>query len=195
MHCTNDDENNNVMDGIEVIDLCSVSWCKNDGVSEEKESEKQESQDKSKHNELDRKVAELKTVRDKATIKKVNIESVVMCWEPTESLAEKEPYDEPEKVINKLVETTGKQKHEEEHVGSTLDTGNQLNISIKEFSWEKADDRSTLETEEHEQQELVYITNLEDGLRMNGTKLYDEKGPTEKKPAARSRHIEEPPPP
>ena len=148
MHCTNDDENNNEMDGIDVIDLYSVSWCKNDAVSEEKESEKQESKDKSKHNESDRKVAELKTVRDESTIKKDNIESAMMCWEPTESLAEKEPYDEPEKVINRLVETTGKQKHEEEHVGPTLDTGNQLNISIKEFSWEKADDRSTLETEE-----------------------------------------------
>ena len=58
MHCTNDDENNNEMDGIEVTDLCSVSWCKNDAVSEGKESAKQESQDKSKHDEMDKKVAE-----------------------------------------------------------------------------------------------------------------------------------------
>ena len=52
-----------------------------------------------------------------------------------------------------------------------------------------------METEEHEQLELVYITNLEDGLRKSGTKLYDEEGPDEKKLAARSRLIEEPPPP
>ena len=64
MHCTNDDENNNEMDGIEVIDLCSVSQCRNDAVSEGKESTKQESQAKSKHDEMDKKVAELKTVRD-----------------------------------------------------------------------------------------------------------------------------------
>ena len=51
MHCTDDDENNNEMDGIEVIDLCSVSRCRNDTISEEKESAMQESQDKSKHNE------------------------------------------------------------------------------------------------------------------------------------------------
>ena len=38
----------------------------------------------------------------------------------------------------------------------------------------------------------MYITNLEDGLRNNGTKLYDEKDPNEKKPAARNRLSEEP---
>ena len=124
MHCTNDDENNNEMDGIEVIDLCSVSQCKNHAVYEEKESEKQESQDKSKHDETDRKKVELKTLRDKSTIKKDNIKSAMMCWEPTESLAEEEPHNEPEKVTNKLVKTTEKQKHEEEHVRPTLDTGN-----------------------------------------------------------------------
>ena len=40
-------------------------------------------------------------------------------------------------------------------------------------------DGSTLETEEYDQQQIVCITNLEDGLRKNGTKLYDEKGPNE----------------
>ena len=51
MRCTDDDENNNEMDGIEVIDLCSVSRCRNDTISEGKESTMQESQDKSKHDE------------------------------------------------------------------------------------------------------------------------------------------------
>ena len=45
-------------------------------------------------------------------------------------------------------------------------------------------------TEEPEQQEIVYITNLEGGLRKNSTKLYNEEGPN-KKPAARNRLIEE----
>ena len=48
-----------------------------------------------------------------------------------------------------------------------------------------------METEELEQQEIVYITNLEHGLRKNGTKLYDEEGLNEKN-AARNRLIEEP---
>ena len=67
-----------------------------------------------------------------------------------------------------------------EHVGPTLDTGSRLKISIEEFSWEREDDGSTLELEEPKQQEIVYITNLEDGLLKNGTKLYNEEGPNEK---------------
>ena len=51
MRCTDDDENNNEMDGVEVIDLCSVSRCRNDTISEGKESAMQESQDKLKHDE------------------------------------------------------------------------------------------------------------------------------------------------
>ena len=47
-------------------------------------------------------------------------------------------------------------------------------------------------TEEPEQQEIVYITNLEDGLQKDGTALYDEKGPNKTRPAARNRPIEVP---
>ena len=164
IRCTDDDENNNEMDGIEVIDLCSVSRCRNDVISEGKESAMQESQDKSKHDKTNKKVDELKTIRDKSTTKKDNVESAMMCWEFTESLAEEELREEPEKVANKLVEMTEKQKHEEEHVEPTLNTGNRLKISIEGFRWEREGDGSTLGTEEPEQQEIVYITNLEDGL-------------------------------
>ena len=63
---------------------------------------------------------------------------------------------------------------------------------IEEFIWEREDDGSTLETEEPKQQEVVYITNLENSLQKDGTELYDEEGPNEKKPAARNRLVEEP---
>ena len=178
--CTNDDKNNNEMGEIEVIDLCSVSQCKIDAVSEGKESTKQESRDKSNHDETSGKVVDLMTIKDGSTTKMDIVESAMMCWEHTESLVEEEPHDAPEKVSNKHVETTEKQKHEEEHVGPTLNTGNRLKISIDEFSWEKEDDGSTLETEEHKQQQLVYITNLKNGLRNNGTTVYDEEDPNEK---------------
>ena len=46
--------------------------------------------------------------------------------------------------------------------------------------------------EEPEQQQIVYITNLEDGLRKDGTTLDEEEIPNEKKPAARKRPIEVP---
>ena len=38
----------------------------------------------------------------------------------------------------------------------------------------------------------MYITNLEGGLQKDGTKLYEEEGPNNKKPAAKNRHFEEP---
>ena len=51
---------------------------------------------------------------------------------------------------------------------------------IKEFSWETEDDESTLDTQETEQPQLVYMTNLEGGLQKDGTKLYKEEGPNNK---------------
>ena len=191
-HCTDGNENNDDMDGVEVIDLCSVSRSGTDMISEGKESAMQESQDKSKHDEINKKAAESKTVRNESTTKKDNVESAMMCWESTENFVEKEHREEPEKMTNKPVETTEKQKHEEEHVEPTLNIGNRLKISIEEFSWEREGNGPTLGGEEPEQQQIVYITNLEDGLRKDGTTLYEEEIPNEKKPAARNRPIEVP---
>ena len=144
----------------------------------------QESPDKSKHDETNKKVAELKTIRDESTTKKDNVESAMMCWESTESLSEKVHRKEPEKMANKLVETMEKRKHEEEHVEPTLNTGNRLKISIEEFSSEREGSGSTLGTEEPEQQEIVYITNLEDGLQKD--QHCTIKNARTKKPAARN---------
>ena len=173
MYCTNNDENNNEMNGVEVIDLCSVSQSKNDTVSEEKESAKQESWDKSKHDGTDKMETELKTMESDSTTKNDKVEYAMMCWEPMSNFSEGKPQEEPEKTTKKHVEKTEKQKYGEEHVGPTLDTRSRLNISIEEFSWEREANASTLETEEAGQQEIVYITNLKDGLRDYSTKLYN----------------------
>ena len=63
---------------------------------------------------------------------------------------------------------------------------------IEEFSWETEDNGSTLDTQETEQPQLVYITNLEGGLQKDGTKLYGEEDPNNNKPAAKNRHFEKP---
>ena len=105
---------------------------------------------------------------------------------------EEEPHKEPEKVRKKPVEKMEKPKHKEEHFKPTLNTGNQQKISIEEFSWEREDDGSTLDMEELEQQQLVYITNLKNGLQKDSMKLCDEEGPNEKKPASENRLIDEP---
>ena len=85
-----------------------------------------------------------------------------------------------------------KPKDGEEHAGSTLHTGNSLKLSIEEFCWGMEDDKLTLDTQETAQQELVYITNLEDDLQNNGTKLNEEKDPKDKKTAAKNRPFERP---
>ena len=147
-----------------MIDLCIVSQSKNDTFSDGKESLKQESQDKSKHDGTDKMEDELKTMRNESTTKMEKAESAMMCWEPTNNLLKEDTHEEPEKVAKEPAEKTEKQKHEEEHVGPTLDTGSRLKISIEEFSWEREANGSTLETEEPDQQQIVYIMNLEDGL-------------------------------
>ena len=131
-----------------MIDLCSVSKSKTDTLSEGKESIKQESWDKSKHDRTDKMEVELKTMKSESTTKKGKVESAMMCWELNSNFSKEETHEEPEKVGKKPAEKTEKQKHEEEHVGPTLDTGSQLKISIEEFSWERESNGSALETEE-----------------------------------------------
>ena len=97
MYCTNNDENNNEMDGVEVIDLCSVSQSKNDTLSEGKESAKQEGWDKSKHDRMDKMEAELKTVKGDSMTKNGKVESAMMCWELTSDFSKEETHEEPEK--------------------------------------------------------------------------------------------------
>ena len=63
----------------------------------------------------------------------------------------------------------------------------------EEFCWETEDDESKLDTEETEQQELVYITNLKGGLQKDSMKLYNEEGPNNKKPAVKIGVLKSPP--
>ena len=82
MYCTNNDENNNEMDGVEVIDLCSVSQSKNDTLSEEKESAEQESWDKSEHDGTDKMETKLKTMENDPMTRNDKVESAMICREP-----------------------------------------------------------------------------------------------------------------
>ena len=124
MYCTNNAENDNEMDGVEVIDLCSVSQTKNKVHGNGKESTKQESQDKTKSDTTDRMEDKLRTKKSKSTTKNGEVETAMMCWEATNNLPEEEPHKEQEKVEKKPVKKTEKPKHEEEHVEPTLNIGN-----------------------------------------------------------------------
>ena len=85
--------------------------------------------------------------------KKEKVKTAMMCWEDMNDLPEKEPHKEQEKVEKKPIKKMEKLKHEEEHVELSLNISNRLKISIKEFSWEREDDRSTLDMQETEQQQ------------------------------------------
>ena len=61
MYCTENAENNDEMDGVEVIDLCSVSQTNNEARDKGKESAKQESQVKTKSDATDRMEDEIRT--------------------------------------------------------------------------------------------------------------------------------------
>ena len=97
----------------------------------------------------------------------------MMCWESMSNFTEEEPHNEPENVVKKHIEKKEKLRYEEEHVKPTLHKRNQVKNLIEEFSWEREDDGSTLETEEPKQQQVVYITNLKNSLQKDCTKLYD----------------------
>ena len=124
MYCTENAENDDEMDRVEVIDLCGVSQTKNNACGKGKESAKQESQDKLKSEIIDRMEDKIKTKKSKSMTKNKKIEIAMMCWEAMNDLLEKEPHKELEKEEKKPVEKMEKSKHEEEHVEPTLNRGN-----------------------------------------------------------------------
>ena len=69
MYCTNNTKNDDEMDGVEVIDLCSASQTKNEACGKGKETAKQESQDKTKPNETDRMEEENRTKKSRSATK------------------------------------------------------------------------------------------------------------------------------
>ena len=61
-------------------------------------------------------------------------EVVMMCWENTNVSLTEEPEEETSGQNERANDKMEKPEVEEEHADSTLHTGNQLNILIKEFS-------------------------------------------------------------
>ena len=89
MYCTNNTKNDDEMDGVEVIDLCSVSQMKNEVCGKGKESAKQENQHKMKSDATDRLEDKIRTQKCKSTTKKEEVETTMMCWEVMNDLLKK----------------------------------------------------------------------------------------------------------
>ena len=109
MYCTNKAKNDNEMDGVEVVDLCSVSQTKNDAHGKGKESAKQESQDKMKSDATDRMEDEIRTNKSKSMTKNEEVETMMMCWEAMNDLLEKDPCKKQEKEEKKTIKKTENQ--------------------------------------------------------------------------------------
>ena len=135
MHCTENGKTNNELDGKEFIDLCSETQTTTSELHNGEESTKQENQDTEKSKTLARLESKNRPEKDNQVGETEEIEVVMMCWENLEHSPGKEPYEESDDKEEKPDEETQKPTDEEEHVDSTLHTGNQLKISIKEFSW------------------------------------------------------------
>ena len=79
MYCTNNAQNDDEMDEIEVIDLCSISQTKNEARGKGKESAKQESEDKMKSDATNRMEDEIRTKKSKSMTKNKEVKTVMMC--------------------------------------------------------------------------------------------------------------------
>ena len=124
MHCTENSEINDEMDGVEVLDLCSESQMKNSELHEGKESTKQESQDKMKTNTIARKESKNRPGRGKPMAENEENVTAMMCWENMKDSLGKEPHVESENEGEKPIEKMQKPKDEEEHVKPILNKGN-----------------------------------------------------------------------
>ena len=72
----------------------------------------------------------------------------MMCWENLEGSLVKVTDKETDNQEGRADDKMQKRKDEEEHVNSTLHTGNQLIILIEEFSWGMEDNTLMLNTQE-----------------------------------------------
>ena len=106
MYCRGDSEINNEMDGVEVIDLCSVSQTKTSEQDKGKESTKQESQDKMKINAIISMKDKNRPIKSNPMTGNEENETMMMCWEALNDFPKKEPHieseNEGEKPVKKM---------------------------------------------------------------------------------------------
>ena len=124
MYCTENNEIDNEMDGVEVIDLCSVSQTENDERVKGKESATQESQDKMKTDTIYRMEDRNRPIKSKPMTRNEEVETMMMCWEAVNDFLNKEPLKGSKNKEEKPVEKMEKSKHDEEHVEPTVNIGN-----------------------------------------------------------------------
>ena len=129
-----------------------------------------------------------------------SVKSAMMCWE---NLEDSEQEAKTKKTIGRDEETNDdKEKQDdemdnEEHVKSTVYTGNRLKIPVKELKLGVDDNASTLATQETLMKNLVYITNIQEERQViEKDACNDGKNPSnqvDKKPTAKTSPLENSP--
>ena len=94
MHCTENGEINNELDGKEVIDLCSENWTTTSELHDGEESIKQKSQDTVKSKTITRLESKNRPEKDNQVAEAEEIKAAMMCWENLEDSLGKEPCKE-----------------------------------------------------------------------------------------------------
>ena len=90
-------------------------------------------------------------------------EVVMICWENLDKSQDKNPDKEVSGEDESLDDGEEKQNNGEAHekyAECTVDTGNQLKISIEDFNSGTDDDASTCASQETSLKRMVYITNI-----------------------------------
>ena len=153
MHCTEKDKTNGELDEKEVIDLCSESQTTTSEIYNGEESRKLESHDTEESKTITRLESKNRPEKDHQVDETEEIEVAMMCWENSAGSLGKEPYKETDDQEERADKEMQRLKDEEEHLNSTLHTGNQLKILIEELRWGMEDDTSMLDTQEMAQQQ------------------------------------------
>ena len=94
MHCTENCEINNELDGNEVIDLWSENWTTTSELHNGEEITKQESQDTVKSKTIAKLESKNRSEKNNQTAETEEIEVAMMCWENLEDSPGKEPCKE-----------------------------------------------------------------------------------------------------
>ena len=110
MHCTENCEINNELDGKEVIVLCSENQTTTSELHDGEESTKTKSQDKMKSKTIARLESKTKPEKDKQMPETEENETVMMSWKNLEDSLEKVPYEETDDEEKKPVKEMQKPK-------------------------------------------------------------------------------------
>ena len=124
LHSTENEKTHEEMDEKEVIDLCSESQTLTSEHWKGKESKKQENCEVEESKTITRLESENRPEKDCQAEETKKNKVAMMCWENSEGSLVEEPNKKTDNQEERADDKIQKRKDEQEHVNSTLHTGN-----------------------------------------------------------------------